>query len=191
MRQFKASNGVTIRPFLHEDSGSVKIFRRTGTDSLKSYGYLDEPDMQALREFFAQERCDDLPFRHGDYWVFPRAAEGEIDRWVLVVGPDGRDILLSEHYSRSTANPDDYCKAALTWFAANPKPEPKPEPKPWLDAQTGEVWSISDGDEGGLAVCQREPVGNGNDDHPYFYGPNFDGIRGDALTAGTRLEVQS
>lgn len=72
---------------------------------------------------------------------------------------------------------------ARAYFAAHP------EPKPWLGAQNGEVWSVSDGDEGGLAVCRREPDQDSGDDHPYFYGPNFDGVRGDALTAGTRLEV--
>ena len=122
MTEFEASNGYKVQCTEND------LFIKSPDDPI-FVCVPDNANIKALREFFAQERCDELPFRHG-------------------------------------------------------------EPKPWWDAQSGEVWSISDGYTGGLAICQREEQDDG-DDHPYFYGPNFDGIRGDALTAGARLEVQS
>lgn len=134
---------------------------------------------------------DDMLFRHGDYWVFPQSDTSGGDRRVAVLVPGEGFVVYREDRLPGYVEglqPSGYLAAAKAYFAAHPKSEPK---KPWLDAQSGEVWSVSDGDQGGLAVCRREPDQDSGDDHPYFYGPNFDGVRGDALTAGTRLEMQS
>lgn len=188
MTPFKASNGRVIKP-LDWDSEAIEIFRSDGRNSLSAYDHLDVYDMQALREFFAQERNEDLPFRHHDYWVFPQGKSNNGSRKVVVVRPGESFVVYREDRLPGYVEglqPSGYLAAAKAYFAAHPKPEPKP----WLDAQTGEVWSISDDYAGGLAICRLEVQDDG-DYHPYFYGPNFDGIRGDALTAGTRLEVQS
>lgn len=182
MTVFKASSGLTVEV---SGPGNIRLYGVDGHNRLRGRDYLDNLDMDALSEFFSQERKEELPFRHGDCWVFP--IDEKCGRRRVVVVDGGGYGTYSEDSARSAqqAHSRPSLEAAVAWFDAHP------EPKPWLGAQSGEVWSISDDyDIGGLAVCRREPTDDG-DDHPYFYGPDFDGVRGDALTAGTRLEVQS
>ena len=179
MTEFEASNGHKVQ--CSENNLSIK-----SPDGPIFICVPDDANIQALREFFLHERDVRL-----GRWRDPEDPsyvayqdKKQNPNKVRIFSEQRRRSYTFDRNDRLNDSTLPGARTALNYFKAHP------EPKPWLDAQSGEVWSISDGYADSLAICRREEQGYG-DYHPYFYGPNFDGIRGDALTSGTRLEAQS
>lgn len=134
---FKASNGRQI----DQEAGKViRIWegdgRRREDNMLNGFPYLNERDVEALREFFQHERDQEL-----GRWRDP-----ELTHFYVINDENGKPIVVDERSSRWTPAPRDLIekfpntidphRVATRYFAAHP------EPKPWQDARDGQLWLI-------------------------------------------------
>ena len=145
METFKASNGRQIEK---DHCGLLRVWegdkRTKEQNMLKGYSYLNEYDIDALREFFLHERDQEL-----GRWRCP-----EIPDWVVHADKGGerawvvneRQIMKRGCIWRSdlevALETPAVVAAARAFFEAHPVP------KPWHDAKPGEVWVLEmDGEE--------------------------------------------
>lgn len=139
MEKFEAKNGLQIETDL---GPVVRIWEGYARDKennrLRGFSYLNDRDVEALREFFQHERDQEL-----GRWRWPenpdmvvQADKGGERAWVMnernqqINGWMWRcDLDLVTHHAQVVA-------AARAYFAAHP------EPKPWHEAVEGEVWLL-------------------------------------------------
>ena len=141
MEKFEAKNGLQIEADL---GPVVRIWEGSSRDKennrLRGFSYLNDRDVEALREFFQHERDQELG-RWRDPENLHRVAYATSPQTVLIMDEStGRGA----EYSRQTANAssDNYGdrlkrQSARAYFAAHP------EPKPWHDAKPGDVWVLT------------------------------------------------
>lgn len=124
MTEFKASNGVEIRPF---------------DDLRRGAGYSYE-EVEALREFFQAERDAELGRwrwpEHPDYVVYPNKNHS-----VSVI--DESTGVREESLTRDETNHDIPAVRNVFFRAAKAYFDAHPERKPWHDAEPGDVWELT------------------------------------------------
>jgi hypothetical protein len=117
------------------------VYTPNGDDSFGVNGiYMDDEEMQALREFFLHERDIELgrwrSKKHPSYVVYLH----DDDRVRVVRESDGvsyswNRLSVTLPYGQGCAELQ-FQPVAREFFTAHP------EPKPWHDAKDGEVWAL-------------------------------------------------
>ena len=146
METFEAKNGLQIETDL---GPVVRIWEGYARDKennrLRGFSYLNDRDVEALREFFQHERDQELGrwrWPENPEYVVYKAPAGERlrdARHVTVSNEsNGEAALLFEVASGGVSGGSSWAReAARAYFAAHP------EPKPWHDAEDGEVWALT------------------------------------------------
>ena len=147
MDKYTASNGVGVRI----DSPYLDI-----KDGVSWRGIAGSRELIALREFFAQERDEELGRwrwpENPDYVVYLDGKGSRRSVTIFKESTGGIVIGIGEQFLLTVADDgSEYRSAARAYFDAHP------ERKPWHDAKPGEVWVIeatgdgTDTDTGGRA----------------------------------------
>lgn len=171
--KFTASNGGTLT--------ANKFMAGVAVLELNSgISHLDDADMQALREFFRQERDEELGRwrwpENPDYVVYA----DEDDHVSTIHEPTG---VEQGYFSRAVAS--TYAGRGGAEQAAHAYFEAHPEPKPWQDAKPGEIWALTVLDEGAeRAYTVRPGRFVGEDARGEYWTPPFDCK---TFTAGRRI----
>lgn len=146
MEKFEAKNGLQIETDL---GPVVRIWEGYARDKennrLRGFSYLNDRDVEALREFFQYERDQEL-----GWWRWPENPD-----YVVRLSDDGQAIVLNERTGvtayryrgeaaemramRQRTGSGDVMpatRASEEYFDAHH------EPKPWHEAVEGEVWLL-------------------------------------------------
>lgn len=165
MNEYTASNGVKVS--IDDDHVHFKGTRIT------SPVWFRDGELQALREFFRDERDEELGRWRSD----------ADPNWTAVLVEDVKVVEFRHDDGVHTFNVHAESKDMSSWtpalqaigreyFAAHPAP------KPWQDAKPGEVWSITgpriDGeapkgpDGGAIALCFEDTSGGRAESDLFF-----------------------
>ena len=159
MEKFEAKNGLQIEadlgPVVRIWEGSS---RYKENNRLRGFSYLNDRDVEALREFFQHERDQELGRwrwpENPDYVVYKAPAGERVPdaRHVTVSNEsNGEAAWLFEVGSGGVSGGDSWARdAARAYFTAHPEPK-----KPWHDAKPGEVWVITTRNVANEVAVQR------------------------------------
>ncbi len=147
MEKFTASNDSTVER-CSEDSFRVTNHNPRQTMSglattISRTAYLDQNQIDGLREFFLNERDHELGRwrwpENPDYVVYPKKVAGHTDdQYRECTVFDERSGVRQEFGSDlPQCHGGDFREAARSYFAAHPAP------KPWHGAKPGEVWVLT------------------------------------------------
>ncbi len=138
---FTGSNGIKVE----EHTYGKALIDEDGTNRLAgAYDFLNDHDMQALREFFRAEEDTRL-----GRWRWPEDPDVTVqpahnaDSVTVIGHREGVSYVGIRGYLRAYPNDEYYLvRAAKAYFDAHP------EPKPWLTAADGEIWELDFGQGG-------------------------------------------
>lgn len=137
MNDFTASNGRTIE--LGKDRYVIRD--QYNLNALAKFDYLDEDDMQALREFFQAEADERLGRWRSPQWehfvVYPDSVDPDVCVVVNEYGGRSHTLARDGRLLRAGTAGGLFFDVAAAYFDAHP------EPKPWHDAEPGEVWELT------------------------------------------------
>lgn len=135
MEQYTASNGYRVEL---NDENDLTIKNADGENTLTHYGYLDDYDQLALREFFRAEEDERL-----GRWRWPDSPRYIVRRsdfdetYSYVFDEETFELWGINGFEDDTRDVPAIARdAARAYFDAHP------EPKPWHNAKPGEVWAV-------------------------------------------------